>query len=103
MLLSELKAKLMKNPKFRKEYERYDLPFEIGLLILQMRLNSGLTQIQLAKKIGTKQPSLARAERGSMLPSLGYLQKIAEATGHELRVDIKKVGHGYLKSPPSTK
>lgn len=61
-----------------------DLAFEIGLQVLGARIRRGLTQNELAKKIGTKQPSIARLESGSTLPSLFFLSKISKA----LRVNL---------------
>lgn len=48
------------------------------------RLVRNLTQKQLAERMGTKQPSIARAERGTGLPSLTFLKQMAEALGTEL-------------------
>lgn len=61
-----------------------DLKFELGNLITEARLYKGLTQMQLAEKIGTKQPSIARVENGDLEPSVSFLDKIAMAIGTEL-------------------
>jgi len=57
----------------------YEFKFRVANLITEARIYSGYTQSELAKKIGTKQPSIARIERGTSLPSLSFLQKIAKA------------------------
>ena len=59
--------------------EKYD--FEISHLITEVRIEKGLTQEKLAKLMGTKQPSIARAERGSSRPSHLFLQKLAQVSG----------------------
>ncbi len=79
MNLREYKNKQMKNLLFKEEYEKFDLAFEIGLLIMKARIRKGLTQEKLAQLIKTKQSSIARAENGSSLPSLSFLVKIAQA------------------------
>lgn len=61
-----------------------DFDFDVAYLVSEARLRSGLTQTQLAKLIHTKQPSIARAENGSSLPSLSFLKKIAIAIGTTL-------------------
>ncbi len=61
-----------------------DLKIHVGLQILELRLIKNLTQKQLAKKIGTEQPSIARAERGAVLPSMSFLHKIASSVGTQL-------------------
>lgn len=65
-----------------------EFKIEIGLEILSTRIECDLTQAQLAKRVGTKQPAIARAERGRLLASLGLLSKIACATKRKLLVRI---------------
>lgn len=81
MNLKEYKNKLMQDPKFKKEYEKVDLAFEISKMIIELRIKKGITQKKLAELLGTKQPSIARAENGVMLPSLSFLDSIAKALG----------------------
>jgi transcriptional regulator with XRE-family HTH domain len=80
------KGRLMKNPKFRKEYQRKDLAFEISQMLLDARIKRGMSQQKLARLIRTKQSSIARIESGSTLPSLTFLLKIAKALKYELSV-----------------
>jgi transcriptional regulator with XRE-family HTH domain len=79
MSLNELKERLFKNKKFRDEYFKKDLAFEISQMLLEARAEKGITQEELAEKIGSKQPSIARIESGNSLPSLSLLEKIARA------------------------
>ena len=82
MDLKTFKKRLLENPGFRKEYyNKKDLHFEISEMLIDARVEKGLTQEKLAKLVGTKQSSIARLENGSGLPSLSFLQKIAEALG----------------------
>lgn len=81
----ELKNKLLNNQKLVDEYYQRDFAYEIGRKIKEIRIKSGLTQIELAQKIKTKQSSIARLESGgSGLPSLSFLKKIADVTGYYL-------------------
>jgi transcriptional regulator with XRE-family HTH domain len=64
---------------YKKEDSKEDFEFEVSYLITELRLKFGLTQVELAKKIGTKQPSIARMESGAELPSLRIFKKIADA------------------------
>jgi len=85
MSVKNFKKELLEDTEFKKVYEDTDdLAFEISEMILDLRLDLGLTQKQLAKKMGTRQSSIARAERGKHLPSLAFLKKIAIATDTEL-------------------
>lgn len=61
-----------------------DIEIDVGLEILGARIDADLTQSALAKKLGTKQPSVARVERGRVLASIPFLQRIARATNSSL-------------------
>lgn len=75
-----------------------DLAWEIGLWILEGRVIKGITQEKLAKMVKTKQPSIARVENGSVLPSLRFLQKIAKALDLELPKFEPKVKEDSIDS-----
>lgn len=55
-----------------------------GEMVKFMRERAGLTQGQLAKKIKTKQPSIARLENSSKAPSLTTLFNISKACGFQM-------------------
>lgn len=80
----EAKKQLLEDDATREAYKTIDLSFEIGKMITDARILTRTTQESLAKKIGTKQPSIARIESGNSLPSLSFLEKIAQALGTEL-------------------
>ena len=81
----ELKKELMRDPKFKKEYlESEDIAFEIGRMIMKARIKKGLSQSDLALKVGTKQSGIARLENGKSSPSLSSLEKIAKALNTKL-------------------
>lgn len=69
------------DPKYFDVFNKYNIGLEIGNMVFRARLFKGVTQDELAKSIGTKQSSIARLEKGRNLPSLTFLQKIAEAFG----------------------
>ena len=56
-----------------------DIAFYLGCLILECRLYAGITQTELARRIGTRQPSIARAECGEVEPKISFILKIAKA------------------------
>lgn len=53
-----------------------------------LRILRGLTQEQLAEKVGTKQPSIARLESGRSTPNLDFLQRVAEALNTQVEIRI---------------
>ena len=89
--LKELQKKWMKNPKFRAEYEALHLEFEIMNALIRARLRSGLTQAQIAERMGTTQSAVARLEGGRSNPSIRTLERYAEATGTRIRIWFEPV------------
>ena len=89
----EIVAKLLKRPGVRKEVERIERD-EGALLdiLLKARHDAGLTQAQVAERMGTQPPAIARLERslatGKHSPSLATLRKYAEACGKSLEVRL---------------
>jgi len=81
-------TKALKNPEFKKEYDALELEYSIITQVLKKRLEKGLTQKQLAKKIGTKQSAIARLESGNSNPSVEFLEKIAKALDSKLQVSL---------------
>jgi len=62
---------------------------EPGYQIARLRIQRGLTQTQLAEMVGTRQPSIARLENGSSVPSLSFLDRIATAL--DARIELRVV------------
>ncbi|GAG89821.1 unnamed protein product [marine sediment metagenome] len=89
----EFKKELLKDPEFKKEYEKLEPEYKIIRQILSLRRKKNLTQEQLAKLTGAKQSSIARIESGRHNTSLRLLEKIAEALDTELDIRfIPKAG-----------
>lgn len=80
----DLRKELLKDPEFRAEYEKMQPKFETVSALISARIQKGLTQEALAKKIKTKQSAIARIESGNANPSIGFLQKLADALGKKL-------------------
>jgi ribosome-binding protein aMBF1 (putative translation factor) len=78
--------KELKDPEFKKYYDYYGKQLEIAYQILKLRKKKKMSQLQLAKKIGTKQSNIARMEAGNQNFSVDTLQKLAEALGSNLQI-----------------
>ena len=74
----------------RAGYRRAKKAFEIAERIRRARERRGMTQAELAARIGSTQPALARLEAGGVTPNLDTLQRIAEALGLELVIDLRR-------------
>ncbi len=89
----ELKALALSDPEVRAEYERIERE-EMPMLdaILKARRETGLTQAQVAERMGTKASAVARLENalvtGKHSPSIATLQKYAAAMGKKLEVSF---------------
>ena len=79
-----------KGPAYRKAYAAMENDYMIAAALIEARAKAGLTQAQLAKKIRSTQPSVARLESGRQLPSTATLIKIAKATGTTLQIAFLK-------------
>jgi DNA-binding XRE family transcriptional regulator len=82
----------LKSPDVRKAYEEETKALSIGLQLANQRKRIGLTQAEVAKKIGTSTPQLSRTERRPENVNMRTLMRYAEAVGMEL--DIKLVARG---------
>lgn len=82
---------LLKNPKVRKEYERLQPEYAVISAMIEARVKKGLTQKQLASKIGTKQSVISRLESGNANPSVAFLKKLAEALSSNLQIKFTPI------------
>jgi transcriptional regulator with XRE-family HTH domain len=90
--LKDFKARALVRPDVRREYEGLKEEFEILDEILKARAEAGLTQAELAARIGTTQSAVARLETamGKHSPSIGTLKRYASALGYRLQVHLVK-------------
>ncbi|HEY4199529.1 MAG TPA: helix-turn-helix domain-containing protein [Devosiaceae bacterium] len=86
--ISELKQRFMADAKFRKEYEAANEEFALIEALIKARTAANLSQMELAKRIGTTQSAIARLEGGGVTPTLSTLRRYAEATGSILKVEL---------------
>ena len=68
----------------QREYEGLRDLYEIKTQVIRLRIEKGLSQKELAEKIGTKQSAISRLENGDYNPSVELLSKIAKALDKEL-------------------
>ena len=85
----EYKARLLENPDIRKEYEVLSLQYKLIREFLSRRNELEITQVQLAKKIGTKQTAISRLENGYSNITMSSIWKIADALDLDLDISVK--------------
>ncbi len=88
-----LVKKMLKQPAVRAEYEAQKEEFTLLDELLQARQRAGLTQAQVAARMGTKTPAVARLEAGGgsrqHSPSVTTLRRYAKAVGCRLEIRLR--------------
>lgn len=84
------KDNALKDENFKVEYEALTKELEIISKFIKARKKANLSQQDLAKKLKTKQPSIARLEQGGYSStSVAKLSKVADALGYNLKVSLQ--------------
>ena len=86
----QLRAKALANPAVKYEFERVSAEFAVLDEFLKIRAAKGLTQNQIAEKIGTTQSVIARLESGKSKhsPSIATLSRYAQALDCQLEIRL---------------
>ena len=89
---SELKEKALRRKKVKTEYDALEPEFKLLRELLKARQNAGLSQADVAKKMGTKAPAITRLESslssGKHSPSIATIKKYAEALDCHLEIKV---------------
>ena len=86
---NKVKKELLRDKEAYREYKKLEPKYRLISQLIGARIKKGLTQRQLAEKVGTKQSAIARIESGNANPSYDFLEKITSALGSKLIVQIK--------------
>lgn len=84
----ELHQKWMKDPGYRREYEKLQPEFQIARAIIAARIREKMTQEELARKAKTGQAVISRLENMNASPSLGLLKRIAKALNTKIQIQV---------------
>lgn len=77
-------AEQLRDPEFREAAKAYELAYQVA----RLRMLRGLTQEELAERVGTRQPSIARLESGKTEPRLSFLRRVARALKAQIKVQL---------------
>ena len=100
--IRDLHTGWMKEPAYRAAYDSLEGEFALAAALIRARADAGLTQEQLAERMGTKQEVIARWEGGKVLPSTRTLTRLAKATGTTLQISFAPL-HPAAKARRSSK
>lgn len=88
----EFVAKLLSDPEVKAEYDAMEDEFALFDEFLKARRHAGLTQAEVAVRMGTKPPAVARIEAGGgskkHSPSIATLRRYAAAVGCKLKIEL---------------
>ncbi len=87
--LKSLKNKALNNTHVKAEYDALEPEFRLISTLLTMRESAGLTQQQVAERMGTKESNVSRLEKGTSNPTIKTLAKYAKACGCEISLSFK--------------
>ncbi|MBI4084466.1 MAG: helix-turn-helix transcriptional regulator [Candidatus Levybacteria bacterium] len=80
---------LLKRPGFKEALEETRLEYEIARALIKARIERGLTQAEIAKRMNTKQSVISRVENAKTVPSLSFLKRLAQVLNASLQVQFK--------------
>lgn len=79
----------LKNPKFRKAWEKSEVEYLLAKQLIEARLTRKLSQRALAAKLHTSQAVISRLETMQGNPSLSFLKRLTQVLGNKLILQIK--------------
>jgi len=94
--LAKLRQKLLTDPDTKAEYDRLGPVFAVVGEMIEARQVAGLTQAQIAARMGTSQSVVARLENARHMPTFDMVARYAAAINH--RLDIHIVPSGNLRA-----
>lgn len=84
----DIRSKRLSEPEAKAGYARARRAFELAEQVRALREDKGMSQAELARRIGSTQPSVARLEAGGVAPTIETLERIAVALGLQLAVSF---------------
>lgn len=85
---SEIRDRRLAKPVARAGYEHAQRAFALAAQLRALRESRGLSQAELARRIGSTQPAVARLEAGGVAPTIDTLERIGDALNLELAVSF---------------
>ena len=80
--------KNLKDPEFKKEWDNLEIEYQVQAELIRARLDSNMTQAELAQKSGIRQSNISRIENGNAIPRLDTLEALALAMGKKVKISI---------------
>ncbi len=81
--------KQLEDPAVKTEYQKIDPHYQVAKAVIKLRVKRGVTQKELALRIGSTQAVVSRIESGAVNCSIETIQKISEALDAKLMIQIE--------------
>ena len=78
----------LRDEEFRQLWNERAASYHVARELLRLRKQQGLSQTEVARRAGLKQPAVARLESGAVRPTLDTIQRVAHALGRELEIRL---------------
>ena len=93
--LAKLRQKLLTDPEVQAEYDRLGPIFAVVGEMIDARLAAGLTQADIAARMGTSQSVVARLESARHMPTFDMVARYAAAIGRRIDIHLVPAGNGH--------
>jgi ribosome-binding protein aMBF1 (putative translation factor) len=87
MKFTDYLEKVRQDPEYRKAEEELALAFDLADAVLCARLKAGLSQTELARRVGTKQANISRIESGLANPTLDLVNRLMQVLGFKVKFE----------------
>ena len=81
-----LAERLARDPEFKAAWEDTRPQYEFRRALIMARVEAGITQREMAERLGVKQSAVARWEAGETMPTLDTLFRVAKALNLDFTV-----------------
>jgi len=78
----------LQEEEFRQLWNQRGAAYRVARELVRLRKMQGLSQSEVARRAGLKQPAIARLESGAVRPTLDIIQRVAHALGREVEINL---------------
>lgn len=79
----------LQDPEFRKEWDASEEQYQITMMLINARIEAGMTQEELAKRSGVRHSTISRIENGNCMPTVKTLKALASGMGKKLVISLQ--------------
>ncbi len=98
--LDQILENEMQDPEFREHWERTTLARAVANQVIKYRINHGLSQSALARRLGVSQAVVGRLELGEHEPKIATLSRLARVLGLRFTIAIHPDREGTGRADP---